>query len=199
MNVIAPLLLALTLASSGIAVASAAQTFQVRRDALATQVNGAVGPDAGARMKPLVNDAQNRIIGAVRDVGTRQKSPLDILNFGQKMALRRARRTHTEPQLDLTPDQRSAITAYIGAVAAAVAPIVRDDGTKIGLLLTPQQRSAIDALRLQARAAVQMLPAPAADGMPDLADAFIDSGFADAGSFVLLVEIDPNVIASALR
>jgi hypothetical protein len=191
-----PLALALTLVLA-VAAAASTESFADQRAALAARVTTTVGDATNARIAPLVSEAQQRIIDAVRDVGAHQQTPMQILTFGQKMTLRRGRRAHTDPQLDLSDDQRNALDAYMRAVTDAALPIVRDDGRKIEALLMPAQRAALDTLRLQARDAMRALPAAA--GLPDIAGALTDDGLANAGGFVVLVEIDPKALIAALR
>lgn len=202
MKIIAPLLLTGLIIAGGAAAVSAAPgtSFADRHAELAQQVGATLGPAAIARVKPFVDDAQQRLTGALHDVSAHQKSPLQILTFGQKMSLRRARREHTEPQLDLSPDQRAALKSYAAAVVAAVVPIVRDDAAKIDALLTPEQRAALDTLRMETRSELRALPAHDDAALTDIGGSIADDGLATGGGLVLLAEIDPKALMmSALR
>jgi hypothetical protein len=195
MKIIAPLLLTgFLLAAAGAATAAPGSSLADLHADLAQQVGSALGPATIARIKPLADDAQKRISVALHDVGAHQQSPMQILTFGQKMSLRRARLDHTEPQLDLSSEQRSALANYAAAVTAAVAPIFRNEAAKIDVLLTPEQRSALDAVRARALGEIRALPSRSSDALPDVSAMIADDGLATNGGLVLLAEIDPRAL-----
>jgi hypothetical protein len=177
-----------------LALAAQSTSFADQRDALAARVAATVGDATNARIQPVIDDARQRLIDAVESVDAHQQTPLQNLNIGQKLALRRARRAHTDPQLDLREDQCVALDGYVRAVTDAALPIIRDDGAKIEALLTRAQHTELDDMRRRARAGA---PAPN-PGLPNIAAALAGVTLS-AGGFVLLVEIDPKALIAALR
>jgi predicted secreted protein len=168
-------------------------SFQDRRSDLAGQIAMILGPETVKRTQPFVADAEQRVIDAIQTVDAANETPMQILDLRQKIALRRARRTHEMPSLELRSDQRRALDRYFGAMISAVEPIVRDDGHAIEVQLSPDQRHRIDQLRVT----VDRVPRPAIAA--ELTGPLVDVGLASAGRFVLLVSVDPKALVEALR
>jgi hypothetical protein len=173
--------------------------FAAIRSELGSQVGTIVGPSGAAKVRPFVDDATARIERAVRTVASTDEPPRRILTMSQKIAFFRSRASGSEPDIQLSSDQREKLQTYARDVARSVLPIVRDDGDKIQQTLSPQQIAALADLRSKTLERLKA-NAPETSILPDTMSLLVGDGeVLSPGAFVLIVNLDPQRIVQGSR
>lgn len=180
-----------------LAASAASGDFLQQRSELRGTIERTLGPNDTARVTPIVESAQQRMLTAIRGVARAYPTPAQILDPDQRAALIQAGATGDTPAIDLRPDQRSKLEAYSAAVRNAIWPVIRADGARIDALLTPRERTRIDALRQRLSDQLQAQPG----GLPGqgIARGFAQMALHSSGTFVLAVETDPSALITAIQ